>query len=606
MIKRNDKIFQWLSQQLREGAEAQLELTERPSHPRVTDNKLLHELRVYQIELEKQNEELRRVQLALGESRDRYIDLYEFAPVGYITLNKNGIIMEANLRAAKLFGVERIKLINRHFTHYINPKDSDRWHHYFLTARKQVDNQAIELSLSSTERAFWYAHLDCLTIKENDEFQVLRITITDITTRKLMESVWQEQETRLNLAVEGAQLSVWDWNIKTGECLYDQRWITLCGYQLEEVKPHISFWEQSIVPDDRQSVQNALHQHFEGHTSFFITEYRIRKTSGELIWIMDRGKVVERDKEGKPLRMTGVALNINHRKEMEQRLRIAAAAFETQAGILITDEHRAIISANKAFTRITGYFAEEVIGHPPFFLRSGLHDENFYSTLWTSVAHSGYWEDEMWDKRKNGEIFPTWSTVTRVTDTNGMITHYVASLIDISAQKQAEKVLFDAHQQLENQVASTQEELEKIKEESLKINGALDILLKHRETDKYNAQDALSREMEATVFPFLKKLKATSNNINQARLLDIVEANLQQLVSYYGRDNSLSSIYQKLTPTEVQIASLVRQGLSSKLIASTLNLSSGTIGIHRKHIRKKLGLNGSDDNLYSYLSSLAE
>jgi PAS domain S-box-containing protein len=304
--------------------------------------------------------------------------------------------------------------------------------------------------------------------------------------------------------------------------------------------------------------------------------------------------------------MTGVAVDITQRKQMEQRLRIAAVAFDTQAGIIITDAHKTIISANQAFTAITGYSAEEVIGHTPFFLRSGLHDDNYYANIWTSVAKNGHWEGEIWDKRKNDEIFPTWETISRVIDSNGFISHYVASLTDISVQKQAEKVLLDARQRLENQVASTQEELDKIREESLKINNTLDILLKYRETDKYQAQDALSREVESTILPFLKRLKIAHTNRNQARLLDIIEANLLRLVTCYGRDNSLSSIYQKLTPSEVQVASLIRQGLSTKLIAATLHLSTGTVCIHRKHIRKKLGLIGSDDNLYGYLLSLAD
>jgi len=116
----------------------------------------------------------------------------------------------------------------------------------------------------------------------------------------------------------------------------------------------------------------------------------------------------------------------------------------------------------------------------------------------------------------------------------------------------------------------------------------------------------LSREVEGTVLPFLKRLRGSSTDRNQIRLINILETNLQQLVTFYGRETSLSSVYQKLTPAEIQVASMVRQGLSTKLIASTLNLSTGTIGIHRKHIRKKLELDSKEINLYSYLTSLVE
>ena len=322
---------------------------------------------------------------------------------------------------------------------------------------------------------------------------------------------------------------------------------------------------------------------------------------------MDRGTVIERDVEGNPLRMAGTEIDITERKQTEEALRIAAAAFETQDGIMVTDARGVILRLNRAFSHITGYSAEEVIGVTPSFLRSGLHDEDFYQTMWLSVAHNGYWHGEIWDKRKNGEIFPLWLTLTAVTDAEGEITHYVGSFTDITVQKQAEKVLLEARQRLENQVATTKEELEKRKEETTEINAALKVLLKHREMDKSDAQSALLCEVEETIMPFLKKLKGASTGRRQTiRLISILETNLQHLVESYGSATTLSAALHHLTPVEMQVASLLRQGLSTKVIAMTLNISPGTVGIHRKHIRKKLGLDGKAANLHNYLKSLTE
>lgn len=607
MIKKTDEIYQQLEQHLRDTAETQLKYTEQTVVPFTSPSEILHELQVHQIELQMQNEELLRTQLALEESRDRYVDLYEFAPVGYLTLTVDGTIADINLTGATLLGVDRVKLIHRRFAPYIIPEDRDRWYRHVMAVKQQgCHKQAIELAMRRADGTLLYTHINCLHIDSTDELNVLRITLTDITERKKVEDALSKSEAQLAAIVEGAELATWDWNIQTGDIFCNDRWAEMRGYLPEEIEPNIHFWEQGIFPDDLDRVQNIFKAHFNGYTPFFSAEYRVRTKSGAWIWILARGKVVERDSVNNALRITGITMNITERKQMEQRLRIAAAAFETQAGIIVTDVEKSILCVNRAFTDITGYTDTDAIGRSTSFLHSGLLDENFYQTMWADVAHHGYWQGEVWDKRKNGDLFPVWLTITAVFDSQQQITHYVGSFTDLTVQKQAENVLLDARQQLETKVAKTQEELEKIREDSLRINTALHVLLKHRESDKCDAQNALSREVEGTVLPFLKRLKGVSTDRNQTRLINILETNLQELVKFYGRETSLSSVYQKLTPAEIQVASMVRQGLSTKLIASTLNLSTGTIGIHRKHIRRKLELDSKEINLYSYLTSLIE
>ena len=178
--------------------------------------------------------------------------------------------------------------------------------------------------------------------------------------------------------------------------------------------------------------------------------------------------------------------------------------------------------------------------------------------------------------------------------------------MDISAQKQAEKILLEARERLENQVASTQEELETIKVETLEINTALKVLLKHREKDKTDAQVSLSNEVESIVMPLLAKLKGASKNRQQSlRMVSIIEDNLKNLMKSYGRANHIDAAYQKLTRIETQVAAMVKLGQPTKVIAAALNITVGTVNIHRKHIRKKLGLDNKE-NLQGYLQSLAD
>src|SRR5438094_4832917 len=131
---------------LREEAEAQLAGAPQTGAPARSVEDLLHELQVHQIELEMQNEELRRAQLALEDSRARYVDLYEFAPVGYLTLTGEAVISEINLTGALLLGEEREKMLQCRFARFVAPEDRDRYHRLFVSVM-QHERQACELAL---------------------------------------------------------------------------------------------------------------------------------------------------------------------------------------------------------------------------------------------------------------------------------------------------------------------------------------------------------------------------------------------------------------------------------------------------------------------------
>jgi diguanylate cyclase (GGDEF)-like protein/PAS domain S-box-containing protein len=130
--------------------------------------------------------------------------------------------------------------------------------------------------------------------------------------------------------------------------------------------------------------------------------------------------------------------DITERKFAEEQLRIAAAAFNSQEGILITSAHQKIMRVNRTFTAITGYSEDEVIGQNVRILSSGRHDAAFYKSMWESILATGTWQGEIWNRRKNGEIFPEWQTITAVKSDEGEITHFVASFADITSRKAAE------------------------------------------------------------------------------------------------------------------------------------------------------------------------
>lgn len=145
---------------------------------------------------------------------------------------------------------------------------------------------------------------------------------------------------------------------------------------------------------------------------------------------------------------------VGKQKQVEHDLRIAAAAFQTQEGIIITDVNCVILNVNKAFSHITGYSAEEIIGQTPRILQSGGHDKAFYVAMWNALLTEGTWQGEVWNKRKNGEIYPQYLTITAVKN-NDVVTNYVSTITDITERKTNEETIrslsfYDSLTQLPN------------------------------------------------------------------------------------------------------------------------------------------------------------
>ncbi|MFZ6747520.1 EAL domain-containing protein [Undibacterium sp. Ren11W] len=159
---------------------------------------------------------------------------------------------------------------------------------------------------------------------------------------------------------------------------------------------------------------------------------------GKTIW-METTSNPERGPDGEIIAYHGISRDITKRKDVELELRIAAIAFESQQGMFVTDAAWSILRVNQAFTEITGYSAEDVFGQSPRMLSSGRHDEKFYEEMTERIASSGTWQGEIWDKRKNGEIFPAWLILTAVSGEDGLTSHYVATLSDMSVRKAAEE-----------------------------------------------------------------------------------------------------------------------------------------------------------------------
>ncbi|WP_050033159.1 PAS domain-containing protein [Halorubrum halophilum] len=156
----------------------------------------------------------------------------------------------------------------------------------------------------------------------DDEGEIVAVcgVSTDITEQKAGERALQQLKDRLELAVEGAQLGIWDWDMTTDEVEFNEQWARMLGHEPDEIDPHLDAWVRRVHPDDLEPSEAALSEHMAGETEYYDTEHRMRTASGEWKWIRDVGKVVERDADGEPVRAVGIHLDIDDRKRREREL----------------------------------------------------------------------------------------------------------------------------------------------------------------------------------------------------------------------------------------------------------------------------------------------
>jgi diguanylate cyclase (GGDEF)-like protein/PAS domain S-box-containing protein len=307
-------------QQLRDIAEAQLGRSPmalvQPLPGEELPHELLHELRVHQIELEMQNEELRRTQLSLEESRNHYIDFYDFAPIGYLTVTDKGLISEINLTGAALLGVERNKLLQQRLARFITPEDNNRWHRHLLDVLKHDDKLNCELAFKRGDRPDFHAHLVCIRLLREGREPAVRIVLSDITERKQMDEVAREQEEFFRMIAENTDDFIAVLDLK-GRRLYNSPSYTRLFGETERLKGTDSFAE--IHPEDREHVKQVFRETVRSGTGLR-ADYRFVLADGSIRHMESRGGLI-RNRQGHALRVVVVSRDVTARKLIEDEIR---------------------------------------------------------------------------------------------------------------------------------------------------------------------------------------------------------------------------------------------------------------------------------------------
>ena len=244
----------------------------------------LHELRVHQIELEAQNEELRKAKAELAAERARYFDLYDLAPAGYCTLSEQGLILDANLAAARLFGLARSALARQPISRFILNEDQDIYYLRHKQLFETREPQECDLRMVKADGTVFRGHLAETVAQHADGSTVCPIVLSDITARKGAEEALVRANERLALAQRSAGAGMWDWDIPSGRLTWSPELYELFGLELEATAPTFDLWRAALHPEDRQKAEARINDAIRERTRLF-SEYRVVLPTGEVRWI---------------------------------------------------------------------------------------------------------------------------------------------------------------------------------------------------------------------------------------------------------------------------------------------------------------------------------
>jgi PAS domain S-box-containing protein len=294
-----------------------------------------------------------------------------------------------------------------------------------------------------------------------------------------------------------------------------------------------------------------------------------------------------------------MVLNISGKQEMEKNHRetvefINKIVESSMDGIAICDAKGKIISVNKALINICKFNKDELTGEYMSILKP--KDESIktnFSKEMKNLFEKGFISYEAIHEAKDGSYVNVECNSSMIKNDEGDYIAGISIVRDITKRKKDEKTLIKRGQELEDKTRNLKES-----------NIALKVLLDKRTADKTDVEDKVLSNIKELVFPFLEILKQTRLSDKQTAYMEIIESNLRNVISPFL--DRLSTQYSNFTPNEIKVANLIREGLTTKEIASLLNSSTCTIDFHRHNIRQKLGLKHKKINLQTYLTSLSQ
>ncbi|OGV76686.1 MAG: hypothetical protein A3I83_02885 [Methylotenera sp. RIFCSPLOWO2_02_FULL_45_14] len=349
-------------------------------------------------------------------------------------MNRDYRFVDANNATLALLGYTRDELFKRHLPDILAKHELPRLQHVLPAIMAGTPNQD-EWTHVRSDGSELVVEVSVHKLDNGQFFCILH----DLTERKKNEQLIKDSEARYKLLFTANPVPMWVYDINTLAFIaVNNAAIKQYGYTNEEF---IGMKISAIRPkEDLPRLQENIKKVASQTDQYSQTGvWQHVKKDGSLIWV---------DITGHTLTFEGceseiiLAQDVTARIEAEQQLQIGAKVFEfSHEGLIVTDANTLILSVNRAYTAMTGYSAKELIGNTPTLAKSKVQGERFYKSMWASINRKHYWQGEIWNQRKDGEIYPVWLSITAVIDSADKISNYMASFTDITQSKKAEETI---------------------------------------------------------------------------------------------------------------------------------------------------------------------
>ena len=396
----------------------------------------------------------------LRESKQRYRQLFEGGRDGFVMVDPAGRILDANQAYCEMLGYSLEELRALPDFYAVTP---ERWREWEATEiweqRLLVQGYSglYEKEYVRKDGTVFPVELRSYAVRREDgELDYLWGAVRDITKRKQAEEARRREHAQLEFVVAGSGLGTWVWNIQTNETIFNERWARMVGYSLDELAPcNLDTWVRLVHPEDIEETRERLRLCIAGQTAEYSCEMRMRHKAGHWVWILDRGRVMTWDNEGKPLSMFGTHTDITELKratdELRARERFLQALLETTAeGFWVLDMQGRVTEANSTYCALSGYRRDEVVGVGIGDLDADESPEETRARIQRIMAN-GSELFEARHRRKDGSLLPLEISATYVEEEGG---RFVCFCRDLTERKRGEQQIALLGQMLDAAPAS--------------------------------------------------------------------------------------------------------------------------------------------------------